>query len=221
MLAFYKTFDDVKDRNFDGFIITGAPVEQMPFNEVEYWDELCTIMEWTKTHVHSTLHICWGAQAALYYHFGIDKKPLDKKLFGVFKHNVVYKNPILLRGFDDEFWVPHSRHTTIDIEDLKKEKRVKILAQSKEAGLYAATTKNGKQVFITGHSEYDSDTLKNEYLRDKNLGKEIDVPVNYFPDDNPNKSPKVKWRSHANLLFSNWLNYVVYQTTPYDLKRIK
>ena len=221
MLAFYKTFEDVKDRNFDGFIITGAPVEQLPFEEVEYWDELCQIMEWTKTHVHSTLHICWGAQAALYYHFGIDKKPLDKKLFGVFKHNVVYKNPILLRGFDDEFWVPHSRHTTVDIEDLKKEKRIKILAQSKEAGLYAAITKNGRQVFITGHSEYDSDTLKNEYLRDKNLGKEIDVPVNYFPDDNPNRSPKVKWRGHANLLFSNWLNYFVYQTTPYDLKRIK
>lgn len=221
MLAFYKTFADVKDRNFDGFIITGAPVEQMKFEEVEYWDELCEIMEWTKTHVHSTLHICWGAQAALYYHFGIDKKPLDKKLFGVFKHKVVYKNPILLRGFDDEFWVPHSRHTTIDIDDLKNEKKVKILASSKEAGLYAAQTKSGKQVFITGHSEYDADTLKTEYLRDKSLGKDIDIPVNYFPDDNPNKSPKVKWRGHANLLYSNWLNYLVYQTTPYDLNRIK
>lgn len=221
MLAFYKTFADVKDRNFDGFIITGAPVEQMKFEEVEYWDELCEIMEWTKTHVHSTLHICWGAQAALYYHFGIDKKPLDKKLFGVFKHKVVYKNPILLRGFDDEFWVPHSRHTTIDIDDLKNEKKVKILASSKEAGLYAAQTKSGKQVFITGHSEYDADTLKTEYLRDKSFGKDIDIPVNYFPDDNPNKSPKVKWRGHANLLYSNWLNYLVYQTTPYDLNRIK
>jgi homoserine O-succinyltransferase len=221
MLAFYKTFADVKDRNFDGFIITGAPVEQMKFEEVEYWDELCEIMEWTKTHVHSTLHICWGAQAALYYHFGIDKKPLDKKLFGVFKHKVVYKNPILLRGFDDEFWVPHSRHTTIDIDDLKNEKKVKILASSKEAGLYAAQTKSGKQVFITGHSEYDADTLKTEYLRDKSLGKDIDIPINYFPDDNPNKSPKVKWRGHANLLYSNWLNYLVYQTTPYDLNRIK
>lgn len=221
MLAFYKTFEDVKERNFDGFIITGAPVEHLKFEEVEYWEELCQIMEWTKTHVHSTLHICWGAQAALYYHFGIDKKPLDKKLFGVFKHRVVYKNPILLRGFDDEFWVPHSRHTTVDIEDLKNEKRIKILAQSPEAGLYAAQTKRGKQVFITGHSEYDADTLKSEYLRDKNLGKEIDMPVNYFPNDNPNKSPKVKWRGHANLLYSNWLNYLVYQTTPYDLNRIK
>lgn len=221
MLAFYKTFEDVKERNFDGFIITGAPVEHLKFEEVEYWEELCQIMEWTKTHVHSTLHICWGAQAALYYHFGIDKKPLDKKLFGVFKHRVVYKNPILLRGFDDEFWVPHSRHTTVDIEDLKNEKRIKILAQSPEAGLYAAQTKRGKQVFITGHSEYDADTLKSEFLRDKNLGKEIDMPVNYFPNDNPNKSPKVKWRGHANLLYSNWLNYLVYQTTPYDLNRIK
>ncbi len=221
MLAFYKTFDDIKDRNFDGFIITGAPVEQMRFEDVEYWNELCTIMEWTKSHVQSTLHICWGAQAALYYHFGIDKKPLEKKLFGVFKHRVVYKNPILLRGFDDEFWVPHSRHTTVDLEELRAEKKIKILAQSKEAGLYAAITKNGRQVFITGHSEYDADTLKSEYLRDLELGKDIDIPVNYFPDDNPSKSPKVRWRGHANLLYSNWLNYFVYQATPYDLNRIK
>lgn len=221
MLAFYKTFDDIKDRNFDGFIITGAPVEQMRFEDVEYWNELCTIMEWTKSHVQSTLHICWGAQAALYYHFGIDKKPLEKKLFGVFKHKVVYKNPILLRGFDDEFWVPHSRHTTVDLEELRAEKKIKILAQSKEAGLYAAITKNGRQVFITGHSEYDADTLKSEYLRDLELGKDIDIPVNYFPDDNPSKSPKVRWRGHANLLYSNWLNYFVYQATPYDLNRIK
>lgn len=221
MLAFYKTFDDIKDRNFDGFIITGAPVEQMRFEDVEYWNELCTIMEWTKSHVQSTLHICWGAQAALYYHFGIDKKPLEKKLFGVFKHKVVYKNPILLRGFDDEFWVPHSRHTTVDLEELRAEKKIKILAQSKEAGLYAAITKNGRQVFITGHSEYDADTLKSEYLRDVELGKDIDIPVNYFPDDNPSKSPKVRWRGHANLLYSNWLNYFVYQATPYDLNRIK
>ena len=221
MLAFYKTFDDIKDRNFDGFIITGAPVEQMRFEDVEYWNELCTIMEWTKSHVQSTLHICWGAQAALYYHFGIDKKPLEKKLFGVFKHRVVYENPILLRGFDDEFWVPHSRHTTVDLEELRAEKKIKILAQSKEAGLYAAITKNGRQVFITGHSEYDADTLKSEYLRDLELGKDIDIPVNYFPDDNPSKSPKVRWRGHANLLYSNWLNYFVYQATPYDLNRIK
>ena len=162
MLAFYETFDEIKDRFFDGFIITGAPVEKMEFEEVEYWDELCSIMEWTKTHVHSTFHICWGAQAALYYHFGIPKKPLEKKLFGVFKHRVDYSNPILLRGFDDEFWVPHSRHTTVDIEDIRKEKRLKLFSSSEEAGVYAMATDKGKQIFITGHSEYDRDTLKME-----------------------------------------------------------
>lgn len=221
MLAFYKTFDDVKDRTFDGMIITGAPVEQMPFEEVEYWEELCEIMEWTKTHVHSTFHICWGAQAGLYYHFGIDKKPLDEKMFGIFPHTVDYNHPILFRGFDDVFMVPHSRHTTIDIEDVKKCKELKILSTSKEAGVYAMATDKGKQIFITGHSEYDANTLANEYFRDLNAGKPIKVPVNYFPDDNPKNEPKVTWRAHANLLYSNWLNYFVYQTTPYDIEEIK
>ena len=221
LLAFYKTFDDVKDRTFDGMIITGAPVEQMDFEEVEYWEELCEIMEWTKTHVHSTFHICWGAQAGLYYHFGINKKPLDKKMFGVFPHKVDYKKSILFRGFDDVFMVPHSRHTTVDIEDVKKVKGLKILSTSKEAGLYAVSTKNGKQIFITGHSEYDADTLMNEYLRDVSLGLPIEIPKNYFKNDDPKKGPVVSWRSHANLLYSNWLNYFVYQTTPYDIEKIK
>lgn len=221
MLAFYKTFDDVREKTFDGMIITGAPVEQMPFEEVEYWEELCEIMEWTKTHVHSTFHICWGAQAGLYYHFGIDKKPLKEKMFGIFPHTVDYKRSILFRGFDDVFMVPHSRHTTVDIEDVKNCKSLKILASSKEAGIYAMATKNGKQIFITGHSEYDANTLANEYFRDLQAGKPIKVPVNYFPENNPKKQPKVTWRSHANLLYSNWLNYFVYQTTPYDIEKIK
>ena len=221
LLAFYKTFDDVKDRNFDGMIITGAPVEQMPFEDVEYWQELCEIMEWTKTHVHSTFHICWGAQAGLYYHFGIDKKPLDKKMFGIFPHKAEYKRSMLLRGFDDVFMVPHSRHTAIDEEAVRNTKGLKVLASSDEAGIYAISTKNGKQIFITGHSEYDADTLKNEYMRDVGEGKPIEIPKNYFPGDNPKKSPMVTWRSHANLLYSNWLNYFVYQTTPYDIEKIK
>ena len=221
MLAFYKTFDDVKDRTFDGMIITGAPVEQIEFEEVEYWEELCEIMEWTKTHVNSTFHICWGAQAGLYYHFGINKKPLEKKMFGVFPHKVDYKKSILFRGFDDVFMVPHSRHTTVDIEDVKKVKELKILSTSKEAGLYAVSSKNGKQIFITGHSEYDADTLMNEYLRDVSQGLPIEVPKNYFKDNDPKKKPVVTWRSHANLLYSNWLNYFVYQTTPYDIEKIK
>ena len=220
MLAFYKTFDEVENQFFDGMIITGAPVEQMPFEEVAYWDELCHIMEWSKTHVHSTFHICWGAQAALYYHFGIEKVPLAKKLFGVFPHKVVYKNPILLRGFDDIFWVPHSRHTTVRWEDVAAVPEIKILAGSEEAGLYAMITPGGRQVFITGHSEYDPETLKLEYLRDKNAGLPIDVPKNYFPDDDDTKPPMVRWRGHANLLYSNWLNYIVYQTTPYDVMSI-
>ncbi len=219
--TFYKTFDDVKDQSFDGMIVTGAPVEQLPFEEVEYWEELCEIMEWSKRHVHSTLHICWGAQAGLYYHFGIDKHPLDKKLFGVFPHKVVRKSSILFRGFDDVFMVPHSRHTTILQEDVKACPALKILAASEEAGLYAISTKNGRQIFITGHSEYDAETLNREYLRDKNLGLPIDVPKNYFPNDDDSKSPRVTWRSHANLLFSNWLNYFVYQTTPYNLNELR
>ena len=221
LFAFYKTFDDIKNQTFDGMIITGAPVEQMPFEQVEYWDELCEIMEWSKTHVHSTFHICWGAQAGLYYHFGIDKQPLDKKMFGIFPHKVDYKKSILFRGFDDTFMVPHSRHTTVDRADIKAVKALKILASSSEAGVYAVATKGGRQIFITGHSEYDADTLKNEYLRDLNAGKPIEIPKNYFPDDDPTKPPMVTWRAHANLLYSNWLNYFVYQTTPYDITAIK
>ena len=215
--AFYKTFYDIKDENFDGMIITGAPVEQMPFEEVTYWDELCEIMEWSKTHVHSTFHICWGAQAGLYYHYGINKYPLEKKLFGVFPHKVVRKSSILFRGFDDEFMVPLSRHTTVKKSDISAWGKLKILAESDEAGVYAVSIKDGKQIFITGHSEYDAETLNKEYIRDKNAGLPIDVPKNYFPNDDDSKPPRVTWRSHANLLFSNWLNYFVYQTTPYDL----
>ena len=220
MLSFYKVFDDIKNETFDGMIITGAPVEHLEFEEVEYWDELCEIMEWSKTHVWSTFHICWGAQAALYYHYGIKKYKLDKKLFGVFKHKADYKRAILLRGFDDEFYVPHSRHTTVKREDVEKIPELKILASSDEAGLYAVMTPQGRQIFITGHSEYDGDTLMHEYLIDVTLGRDIDVPKNYFPDDDPTKEPIVNWRSHANLLYSNWLNYFVYQTTPYDITKI-
>ncbi len=221
MLAFYKTFDEIKDQKFDGFVITGAPVEKMEFEEVDYWEELCTIMEWTKTNVHSTFHICWGAQAALYYHYGIKKYPLEEKLSGVYRHKVVYKNPMLMRGFDDEFMVPHSRHTTVRIEDVEKCKDIKILSVSDKAGLYAAATEKGKQIFITGHSEYDRDTLKKEYLRDEAAGMSPHVPENYFPDDDPTKDPIVTWRGHANLIYSNWLNYFVYQSTPFDITEIK
>ena len=220
LTAFYKTIDDVRDQNFDGMIITGAPVEQMPFEEVEYWGELCDIMEWSKTHVHSTFHICWGAQAGLYYHYGIPKYPLGKKLFGVFEHRAERKNYILLRGFDDVFMVPHSRHTTIHREDVEKCGALKILASSEEAGIYALITENGRQVFIMGHSEYDPRTLEKEYLRDKNAGLPIKVPKNYYPNDDDTREPIVSWRSHANLLYANWLNYMVYQTTPYDLGKI-
>ena len=202
-------------------IITGAPVEMMPFEEVEYWDELCEIMEWTKTHVHSTFHICWGAQAGLYYHYGINKYPLSNKLFGIFPHKADYKKSILFRGFDDVFMVPQSRHTTIKREDVEQCPELKILASSEEAGVYAVATEGGKQIFITGHSEYDANTLKNEYLRDLGEGKPIEIPKNYFPDDDPTREPLVTWRSHANLLYSNWLNYFVYQTTPYDITEIK
>ena len=221
LLSFYKTFKDVKDRTFDGMIITGAPVEQLEFEEVTYWDELCEIMEWSKTHVHSTFHICWGAQAGLYYHYGIKKYPLDSKMFGVFPHRVDYKRSMLCRGFDDVFYAPHSRHTTIKREDIEAVKELKIISSSDEAGIYAIMTKKGRQIFITGHSEYDADTLKNEYLRDLSQGKPIKIPANYFPDNNPKKSPLVSWRSHANLLYSNWLNYFVYQTTPYDIEKVK
>ena len=220
LLNFYKTFDELKDRKFDGMVITGAPVEQMDFEQVDYWPELCQIMEWSKTNVHSTFHICWGAQAGLYYHYGINKHPLPEKLFGIYPHHADYKRAILLRGFDDTFMVPHSRHTTVLREDIEKVWDLRIIASSEEAGVYAVQTKGGRQIFVTGHSEYDADTLKKEYLRDKNLGLPIHVPVNYFPDDDDTKEPQVCWRSHANLLFSNWLNYFVYQTTPYDIMTI-
>lgn len=221
LFTFYKTFDDVKDKTFDGMIITGAPVEQLEFEEVEYWEELCEIMEWSKTHVHSTFHICWGAQAGLYYHYGIKKYKLDKKMFGIFPHHVDYKRSILFRGFDDVFMVPHSRHTTVKSEDIAAVKALKILASSDDAGVYAVSTDKGRQIFITGHSEYDAGTLAAEYFRDLNEGKPIEIPKNYFPDDNPENPPLVTWRSHANLLYSNWLNYFVYQTTPYDINKIK
>lgn len=217
MLAFYRRFDDIKDQKFDGMIITGAPVEQMEFEDVEYWDELCEIMEWSKTHVHSTFHICWGAQAGLYYHYGIKKYPLEKKLFGVFRHKVEYKRSILFRGFDDAFMIPHSRHTTVKREDIEAIPELSILSSSEEAGVFVVTVKEGRQVFVTGHAEYDADTLKREYLRDKEAGLPIEVPKNYFPADDDTREPLVSWRSAANLLYSNWLNYFVYQTTPYDL----
>ncbi|MBR3975427.1 MAG: homoserine O-succinyltransferase [Clostridia bacterium] len=221
LLAFYKTFDDIKDKYFDGMVITGAPVEQLEFEQVDYWEELCEIMEWSKTHVHSTFHICWGAQAGLYYHYGVKKSPLDKKMFGVFRHTVEYKRSILFRGFDDIFWVPHSRHTTVHREEIEKVPELRILASSEEAGVYAVAIEKGKQVFIMGHSEYDPLTLHEEYVRDVNKGLEIDVPVNYYPDNNPELPPIVRWRAHANLLYCNWLNYFVYQTTPYDLNELK
>lgn len=221
LLAFYKTFEDVKNRNFDGMIITGAPVEHLEFEEVEYWEELCEIMEWSKTHVHSTFHICWGAQAALYYHYGIKKYPLEQKMFGIFRHKADYKKSILFRGFDDEFLAPHSRHTTVLREDIEKNKNLRVLASSEEAGVFAVSTKGGRQIFVTGHAEYDAETLKNEYLRDKNEGRAIECPKNYFPNDDESLPPPNTWRAHANLLFSNWLNYFVYQTTPYDLTEIK
>ena len=220
LLTFYKTFDELKDRKFDGMIITGAPVEHLQFEDVDYWPELCRIMEWSKTHVHSTLHICWGAQAGLYYHYGVKKYPLEEKLFGVFEHRADYKRSILLRGFDDVFWAPHSRHTTVRREDIEAVPGLRVLASSQEAGVYAAANKAGQHIFVTGHSEYDPETLKTEYLRDKNLGLPIHVPKNYFPNDDDTCDPIVRWRGHAHLLFSNWLNYFVYQTTPYDIMTI-
>ena len=221
LLAFYKEFEDVKDRYFDGLIITGAPVEKMEFEEVEYWEELKEIMEWSKSHVHSTLHICWGAQAGLYYHFGIKKHLMAEKLSGVYEHTVDYKRSILFRGFDETFYVPHSRYTTVRREDVENTPLLKVLASSEEAGVYAVITPGGKQVFLTGHSEYDPLTLEKEYKRDKALGINPKVPKNYYPGDDDTKAPIVRWRAHATLLFTNWLNYFVYQTTPYEIDKIK
>ncbi|KZL91521.1 homoserine O-acetyltransferase MetA [Clostridium magnum] len=215
--TFYKTFEDIKNSKFDGLIITGAPVEQIPFEEVDYWNELTQIMDWSLSHVYSTLHICWGAQAGLYYHYGIPKYPLKEKMFGVFAHKIVEKNTRLLLGFDDIFYVPHSRHTEVRREDIEKVDSLKILTESDESGVHLVADKGARQFFITGHSEYDALTLKAEYDRDIAKGLNIDPPKNYFPNDDTSKIPEIKWRAHANLLFSNWLNYFVYQETPYDL----
>ena len=220
LTKFYKTFDEVKDMKFDGLIITGAPVEHMEFEEVNYWEELKQIMEWSLSNVYSTFHICWGAQAGLYYHYGIKKYLLEEKLFGVFAHRIYKPNTMLLRGFDDVFYVPHSRHTEIRMEDVLKVNELDILSDSEEAGIYVIKTDGGRQIFVTGHSEYDQYTLKQEYDRDISRGLKIKVPKNYFPDDDPTKPPIVNWRGHANLLFSNWLNYYVYQETPYDLSQL-
>lgn len=218
--TFYKDFESVKHSKYDGMIITGAPVEMLDFEDVNYWDELTEIMEWSKNNVTSTFHICWGAQAGLKYHYGIEKYPLEKKMFGIFEHKVMRKKSKLLRGFDDMFYAPHSRHTEIRKEDIEKVPDLQILAESDVAGIYIVASKDRKNIFVTGHSEYDADTLHKEYVRDLEAGLSIEVPVNYYPDDDYNKKPKVCWRAHANLLFSNWLNYYVYQTTPYDISKI-
>ena len=219
--AFYKEFSDIKGSKFDGMIITGAPVENMEFEMVDYWAELSEIMEWSKTHVTSTLHICWGAQAGLYYHYGIPKYPLEQKCSGVFRHKVRRKTAKLVRGFDNVFYAPHSRHTEVRAEDINKVPELEILSDSQEAGVYIVTTKKGRQIFVMGHSEYDADTLKNEYFRDLEKGLNPVIPANYFSKNDPTKKPIVRWRSHAHLLFSNWLNYFVYQITPYNIDEIK
>ncbi len=220
LLTFYKTFDDIKDQKFDGMIITGAPIELMDYQNVDYWNELCTIMEWTKTHVFSTLHICWGAQAGLYYHYGIPKYPLAKKMFGVFPHRVLDHTHELVRGFDDTFYVPHSRHTEIRRADIEKCPQLQILTESDIAGVHLIVSNDGRQIFASGHSEYDLYTLANEYFRDKKKGLQIDLPYHYFENDDPDRIPMFVWKSHANLLFSNWLNYFVYQQTPYNLETL-
>lgn len=217
ILAFYQSFDEIKLKRYDGMIITGAPVENLEFEDVDYWSELCTIMEWSKTNVQSTFHICWGAQAGLYYHYGIKKYPLENKLFGVFKHKLLTPKSRLFRGFDEEFFVPHSRHTKVRYEDIQMHPDLKIMSISDEAGVYVVGNEDGTQFFVMGHSEYDSDTLSKEYFRDVEKGLDIKIPVNYFLDDDPSKTPILKWRAHSNLIFTNWLNYFVYQTTPYEL----
>lgn len=218
LIKFYETFEDIKSRNYDGMIITGAPVEQLPFEQVAYWDELCKIMEWSKTHVYSTLHICWASQAGLYYHYGIPKYDLPQKTFGVFPHKKSDAEPVkLFRGFDDIFHVPQSRHTEFKREDIENNPELRILSESDISGVYVAADLKGRQFFITGHSEYDPFSLKDEYDRDVALGLPVHVPQNYYPNDDPTQTPVVLWRSAANLLFSNWLNYYVYQETPFDL----
>lgn len=221
LIKFYNTFDEIKDNKYDGMIITGAPIETLEFEEVDYWDELKKIMDWSLHNVFSTFHICWGSQAGLYHHYGIPKYPLDKKMFGVFPHYKNKKHVKLMRGFDDLFFVPHSRHTEIKREDIEKVDELEILSESQESGVYLAASKNGRQVFATGHSEYDRESLEDEYLRDINKGMDIDPPKNYYRDDDPDKEIIMRWRSHANLLFVNWLNYYVYQETPFDLSKLK
>ena len=214
---FYLPFKEVKDQKFDGFIITGAPVEQMPFEEVDYWEELTEIMEWTKTNVTSTLHLCWGAQAALYYHYGIDKVPLEKKLFGVFSHRVLNRKIPLVRGFDDVFLAPHSRHTDVPADRIRADGRITILAESEKAGAFLSMARDGRQIFVMGHPEYDRVTLDGEYKRDLAKGLPIEMPENCYPDDDPQKKPLLTWRAHGNNLYTNWLNYYVYQVTPYNM----
>ena len=216
--AFYRTFDDVVDEHYDGLIITGAPVEQMPFEEVDYWDELCRIMDWSTTHVHSTLHICWGAQAGLYHHYGIDKHDLPQKASGVFEHRIVKPSSPLVRGFDDRVWAVHSRNTDVRVADVEAEPELEIIALSDEVGLYIVKSRDSRRFFVFGHPEYDRDTLAQEYARDLVRGIDPQVPANYFPDDDPTREPRCTWRSQAQLLYTNWLNYYVYQTTPYDIQ---
>ena len=213
---FYLPFDEIEERNFDGLIITGAPVEQMEYEQVDYWPEMCRIMEWSKTHVTSTLHLCWGAQAGLYYHYGIPKYPLEKKMFGVYPHYVMNRKVPLVRGFDDYFFAPHSRHTEVRKEDIEKHPDLTILAESPEAGVFLVIAQDGRQIFVMGHPEYDRLTLDKEYKRDKEKGLPIELPVNYYPDDDEQKKPLLQWRSHGNILYSNWVNYYVYQNTPYE-----
>lgn len=220
LVTFYHTFDSIKNQKFDGMIITGAPIETLEFEEVTYWEELKEIMDWSEHNVFSTLHICWGAQAGLYHHFGIPKYPLKSKMFGIFLHTINKQNVKLLKGFDDEFYAPHSRHTEVRREDIEKVKELEILSESIDSGIYIAATEDGRKIFVTGHSEYDPLTLKSEYDRDISKGLDIDIPRNYFIDDNPSKPPLVKWRGHSNLLFSNWLNYYVYQETPFNLDEL-
>lgn len=221
MLRFYKTFSEVKDEKYDGLIITGAPVEQLEFEEVDYWDELCKIMDWSKKNVYSTMHICWGAQAGLYYHYGIPKYLLNEKMFGVFPHRITTENNPLLKGFDDIFYVPHSRHTEIRREDIEKVPDLEIIAESEISGVHIVCDRTNRQYFITGHSEYDRDTLSNEFFRDLSKGLDIKIPYNYFPENDPEKTPKSQWFCHANLLFSNWLNYCIYQRTPFNLDELE
>jgi homoserine O-succinyltransferase len=218
--TFYKTFDEIKTQRFDGMILTGAPIETLPFEEVDYWDELCQIMEFSKTNVYSSMHICWGAQAALYYHYGIKKYLTEKKVFGVFEHRVIRPHNPLVRGFDEVFYAPHSRHTTIRKNEVLAEPALRILAESDQAGIHIIATENGRQIFILGHQEYDKETLAAEYFRDVNKGLDINIPYNYFRDDDPEKEILFRWKGHASLLFSNWLNYYVYQETPFDLETL-